>query len=218
MNAYFIPGMAADKRVFRHIQLPEQFQPVFLEWITPYKNESLSDYALRMSEQIDTRKPYILIGLSFGGMLAVEIAKKNHPHDVILIASISHHRHLPAYYRSAYRIGLHQIIGINLLKKAVYLKRYFSGESSEDKQLINQMASDMDPDFIHWAMKAIVEWKTDEQELHVHHIHGNRDMILPISRTRAQYIIPGAGHLMILNRAKEINQILYSLLNRKTLA
>ncbi len=183
-----------------------------MEWITPVKNESLADYAGRMSEQIDTGEPYILIGLSFGGMLAVEIAKKAHPHQVILIASISHHQHLPPYYRTAYRIGLHKFIGVNMLKNAVHLKRYFTSESAEDKQMIREMAREMDPDFIKWAMKAIVEWKTDEQELQVHHIHGTGDMILPIAYTRAKYIVPKAGHLMIFNRANEINDILFSLL------
>jgi len=216
MRAYFIPGLAADKRVFRHIQLPEQFQPVFMEWIAPIYNESLAGYAGRMAEQIETGEPYILIGLSFGGMLAVEMAKKIHPLQVILIASISHHHHLPPYYRTAYRIGLHKFIGINMLKRAVHLKRYFTSESAEDKQMIRQMARDMDPDFIKWAMKAIVEWKTDEQEIQVHHIHGTGDMILPITYTRAKYIIPKAGHLMIFNRAEEINRILFSLLDKNS--
>ena len=76
MKAYFIPGLAADKRVFRHIQLPGNFTPVFLEWIAPIKDETLPQYAYRLAEQIEINEPFIIIGLSFGGMLAVEIAKK----------------------------------------------------------------------------------------------------------------------------------------------
>jgi pimeloyl-ACP methyl ester carboxylesterase len=214
MKAYFIPGLAADKRVFRHIQLPENFEAVFLEWLTPLESETLPQYAYRLAEQIDINQPYIIIGLSFGGMLAVEIAKKYPAGQLILIASIPSHHHLPAYYRTAYRIGLHNIIGVNLMKKAVFFKRYFTSESKEDRQMIREMARDMDPWFIKWAFKAIVNWKTDDQELVANHIHGTRDIILPLSFTKADYTISGAGHLMIFNKADEINRILDSLLNQ----
>ncbi len=216
MKAYFIPGLAADKRVFRHIRLPEHFEPVFLEWLSPHKEETLRDYAGRMASQIEPGEPFVLIGLSFGGMLAVEIAKEYYPQQLILIASIQHHRHLPPYYRSAYQIGMHRILGVNILKKAVHFKRYFTSESAEDKQMIRQMARDIDPAFIKWAIKAIVDWKTDDREISVHHIHGTRDIILPLSYTRAQYTIPGAGHLMIFDRAEEINHILFSLLEKNS--
>lgn len=216
MKAYFIPGLAADKRVFRHIQLPEQFEPVFIEWVAPADQESLQQYAYRLAEQIDTSEPFILIGLSFGGMLSVEIAKKYPPQQCILIASIPNHHHLPTYYRIAYRIGLHKVIGVKFLKKAVYYKRYFTSESSEDKMMIREMAGETNPAFIRWAINAIIHWKTDDHDLVVDHIHGSSDYILPISYTKATHTIPGAGHLMIFNRADEINEILFSLLNKKS--
>ena len=41
MKVYFVSGLAADKRVFKHIILPVGFETVYLDWITPLKNESL---------------------------------------------------------------------------------------------------------------------------------------------------------------------------------
>jgi pimeloyl-ACP methyl ester carboxylesterase len=215
MKVYFIPGLAADKRVFRHIRLPEHFESCYLEWIPPQKNETLREYAYRMATQIDVSQPFILIGLSFGGMLAVEIAKKYPPLQIILIASISHHRYLPKYYRMAYRVGMHHVLGINIIKKAVYVKRYFTNESKDDKLIIRQMARDMDPGFVQWAIRAVVTWQTDEEELPVYHIHGTKDIILPFAVNKIQYKIQGAGHLMIFDRADEINVVLQSLLENK---
>ena len=215
MKVYFIPGLAADKRVFRHIQLPEHFESCYLEWIPPQKNESLQEYAYRMALQIDHSQPFILIGLSFGGMLAVEIAKKYPPLQLILIASISHHRHLPKYYRIAYRVGLHRVLGVNSIKKAVYVKRYFTSESNDDKNIIRQMARDIDAEFVRWAIRAVVNWHTNEEELPVYHIHGTKDIILPFTINKIQYKIQGAGHLMIFDRADEINIVLKSLLENK---
>jgi predicted phosphoribosyltransferase len=37
-------------------------------------NDTLQSYAIQLSAQIDTPKP-IILGVSFGGMIAIEIAK-----------------------------------------------------------------------------------------------------------------------------------------------
>lgn len=212
MKVYLIPGLAADKRVFRHIQLPQGYEACHLEWLPPAKGETLQDYALRMAGQIDHQEDFVLAGLSFGGMLAVEIAKKYPAKKLILIASISHPSQLPGYYRTVYKMGLHRIITPSVLKYGVHMKRYFTAESSEDKRIIREMARDMDHDFIRWAMQAIVHWRTDDQIPEAHHIHGKADGILPHRYTRPTITIDKAGHLMIFDRAAEINRILASLL------
>ena len=54
IHVYLMPGMAASPKIFEHIKLPEnQFKIHLLEWIIPIDNESLSDYALRLSKHIE---------------------------------------------------------------------------------------------------------------------------------------------------------------------
>ena len=212
MKAYFIPGLAADKRVFRHIQLPDGYEAQYLEWLKPEVNESLRDYACRMADQIMVDEPFILIGLSFGGMLAVEIAKKMRPEQLILIATIPHHSHLPSYYRSAFKIGIHRLASPAVIKNFVYFKRFFTSESSEDKKIIRQMAREMDHSFIRWAVDAIMQWDAGNDPIDCVHIHGTHDEIFPHRLTRPSISIPKAGHLMIFNRASEINQVLKQVL------
>jgi pimeloyl-ACP methyl ester carboxylesterase len=72
-KVYFISGLCADKRAFSFLNL-SFCEPVFINWIQPLKNESLSAYALRLKEQIRDDNP-IIVGVSFGGMLATEMAK-----------------------------------------------------------------------------------------------------------------------------------------------
>src|SRR6266487_4519719 len=98
MKVYFISGLAADKRVFKHIQLPPGFEAVHLDWISPQKDESLANYALRLADNINRNEPFALVGLSFGGMLATEIAKRYHPAATILISSVPVSTQLPGYY------------------------------------------------------------------------------------------------------------------------
>ena len=41
MKIYFISGLAADRRIFKNLRLPDGFEPVYLDWISPLKDESL---------------------------------------------------------------------------------------------------------------------------------------------------------------------------------
>src|ERR1044071_2262482 len=107
MKVYFISGLAADERVFRHINLPEQYEAVHLAWLAPLPHESLPHYARRFSGRINGDEKFCLIGLSFGGMIAVEIARILRPEKLILISSISCPAHLPSYYKIAGFLRLH---------------------------------------------------------------------------------------------------------------
>lgn len=216
MKIYLIPGLAADRRVFRHIRFPEGYEPHCLEWLKPEHAESLPHYALRMAGQIDTGQPFILVGLSFGGMLATEIARIHRPERTILIASIPHHSHLPGYYRWAWRAGLQKLVTPAVIKRGVAMKRLLTAESPEDKAIIRQMARDVDPGFIRWALRAIVKWEGGADLPYAVHIHGSRDIILPPKYTRPSHIVPKGGHLMIFNRAEEINRILERILEAGT--
>jgi pimeloyl-ACP methyl ester carboxylesterase len=214
MKAYFIPGLAADKRVFRHIRLPEGFEAHYLDWIRPENSETLREYAMRMAEQIEGGEPFILIGLSFGGMLAVEIAKKLPPKQLILIATVPHHTHIPYYYKKAFNPGMHKLASPGVIKNFVYFKRFFTSESPEDKLIIKQMARDMDHSFIRWAVDAIMKWDAGEESVECIHIHGTHDEIFPHRYTKPSVSIPRAGHLMIFNRASDINAVLHSVLQQ----
>lgn len=212
MKAYFISGMAADERVFKYVRLPEGYEIVHLTWITPQKDESLPSYALRMAERIDTSQPFVLVGLSFGGMLVTEIAKRFPPVKTILIASIPLSTHLPGYFRVVAALRLHKVVPIALVKTAARLKRFITNEKSEDKKLLWEIIRSSDPTFIRWSMEAILKWKNEEMPQPVLHIHGTRDEILPARYTKPTHIIPKAGHLVVMTRPDEVNTILYNAL------
>lgn len=212
MKAYFISGMAADERVFKYVRLPEGYEIVHLTWIDPEKEESLPSYAVRLAEKIDTSEPFVLIGLSFGGMLVTEIAKRYPPVKTILIASIPLSAQLPGYFRVAATLRLHKVIPIGLVKTAARFKRYITNERSEDKKLLWEIIKNSNPDFIRWSMQAILTWKNEEMPQEILHIHGTRDEVLPARYTKPTHIIPKAGHLMVMTSPDDVNRILYNAL------
>lgn len=212
MKVYFISGLAADSRVFKHILLPEAHEIVYLDWIDPKPNESLAAYAARLAGAIDTSQPFALLGLSMGGMMAAEIAKIKHPAVTILLSSVPVNTALPYYFNWAYRLSLHKMVPVALLKKASVMKRGFTPDSEEDKLVLKQVIKDSDPAFIKWAMQAILTWKNDIIPSPFFHIHGTKDEILPMKFTKPTHQVDGGNHLMIMSRAGELNEILKEIL------
>jgi pimeloyl-ACP methyl ester carboxylesterase len=212
VKVYFISGLAADRRIFKNICLPEGFEPVYLDWIQPQSSESLSGYALRLANKIDQSEKFVLVGMSMGGMIAVEIAKKLHPVLTILISSIPASKHLPPYFRLAARLYLHHLVTIRLMKVAAIAKRFFTTETKEDKEMLKTIIRESDPAFIKWALKAILQWDNAEVPEHLIHIHGSKDEILLIRFTQPTHVIAKAGHMMVMNKASEINEILAEVL------
>ena len=213
MNIYFIPGLGADKKIFRSIRIPEGCKAFHVEWIEPLKDESLQSYSYRLSEQIDTTKPFIVVGLSFGGMLAAEIVNKYPAGKMIILSSVACSHHLPFYYRVAGKIYMHKLIPISLMKSASLMKRLFTAETAEQKAYLRMAIREVDTSFIRWALDAIVKWKGKVTDTEYVHIHGTKDAILPMRYTKPTHIIKGGGHLMILTRNEEINDIITQFVN-----
>src|SRR5262245_19159901 len=82
-----IPGMGADGRIFRaqHTAFQNLCVP---KWITPLRNESLASYARRFAAIINPHQPCYLGGASFGGVVALEMARYLDVRVVFLIGSL----------------------------------------------------------------------------------------------------------------------------------
>ena len=213
MKAYFISGLGADKKAFQKINLPSGYEPVFIDWITPRQNESLPDYSIRLSDLIIKNEEFILIGLSFGGMVASEIARIKNPLKTIIISSLASSDELPWYFKRAGKLGLHKALPVTFFKAATLLNRVVGAGSPEDKAVIYHYVKNADPAFIRWSLNAIVNWSQHERLPGIIHLHGDKDHLLPARFTHPDFVIKNGGHLMVLNRAGEVNEILNQVLN-----
>lgn len=211
-KVYFISGLGADERIFKHIRLPEQFSAVQLSWIKPQPSESMESYSRRMATGINVSEKFYLVGLSLGGMIASEMSGFLNPEKTILISSIPSIDFLPWYYRISRVLLIHKWLPISMIKHAAWVKRFFSPETSEDKVMLKKMIRDCDPSFIRWGFHAILTWKSKNIPQNLVSIHGTSDKIIPINYIRPTHVIKRGGHLMVLNRAEEINAILETVL------
>lgn len=212
MVIYTFPGLAADYRVFYHIRVPEGYTIQHIKWERIDKQDTLTTYAIKLAKQIDISKPFVLMGLSMGGMLATEIAKQFPPHKLILISSISSSDQLPSWYRWGYKWFGKFLIQPRMVQWGIAIKRLISKESKEDKQLIKKYAAEIDMRFVHQCIHLILNWRSDEIQVPTIRIHGSADWILPYYNRKADHIIKHAGHLMILDRPNELNAVIKAVL------
>ncbi len=204
---YIFSGLGADERVFQRLDFSD-FSPTFIKWTVPKDSETIEQYASRLLDQITTAKP-TLIGLSFGGLIAVEVAKQIDTEKVILIASAKTKKEIPFYYRLAGQLGLHKLMPTGLLKSSNFITNWFFGTSSTfDKQLLKQILIDTDPTFLKWAIDKVARWTNQIQIKNIFHIHGTSDKILPFKFVNCNSIVKNGGHLMTINKADELNNIL----------
>ncbi|MBO0931710.1 alpha/beta hydrolase [Fibrella aquatilis] len=205
---YIFSGLGADERVFQHLDF-SGFATTFVRWQLPIEAETIEQYAQRITRQLSAPKP-ILIGVSFGGIMAIEIAKLIDSEKVILISSAKTKQDLPIYYRLAGAMGLHNLLPATLLKQANFITNWLFGVSSPaHKRLLKQILQDTDPVFLKWAIDKIARWHNQVRIANVVHIHGTNDHILPFSSAHSSRAIAGGGHLMVLNKAEELGIVLH---------
>ena len=208
--------MGADHRAFSRITLPKGYDAVYLHWIPPHKKEKLADYALRLASQIDTSAPFILAGLSMGGMMAVEIARQFPPVCTLLISSIPVAAQLPRYYRWAGRLQATNLMSpssLKVLKAAARFKLALTRRPSPAARLTHDMLQDADNDFLCWAMTAVLGWSNTFTPHPFHHIHGTKDRVLPIRFTHPTLVVPKAGHILVMSHPEAVNTFLEEVLS-----
>lgn len=208
-EVYLLSGLGADKRVFEFLDLSD-YHVKHVEWVTPHHSETIKSYAQRLVDQIPSQKP-ILIGVSFGGIMAIEVAKIREPEKLILISSAKTKKSIPVVYRLVGKFHFIKILPVSLFKKVNPLTYWFFGvQTKAEKALLKEIISQTDDTFLKWAINQITNWKNDTFIKNTFTIHGNQDRILP--HKNPDYIIEKGGHLMIINRSNEVNLIIKKLI------
>ena len=187
----------------------------------PVIGEPIEAYALRMKlKNAILEDDPILMGVSFGGMMAVELAKHFPAAIVILVSSAGTRRELPLWMRAAGSLGLNRLLPIRPGKGIRWLEDYFLGvESEDDARLGAEFRGKTDPRYLRWALGQVVNWKNEWKPDRYFQLHGDRDRIFPLSHSATRraasglHVVPGAGHFMVYNRAPKVGGILTGIIN-----
>jgi pimeloyl-ACP methyl ester carboxylesterase len=201
-------GLGADERVFEHLVLPG-CSLIHLPWITPERKEPIAHYAGRMNALVRHENP-VLMGLSFGGIMAVEMSRLLPIRRLWLLSSVKERRELPGYMRFGKHLPLHKLLlPLNPQRRMGPFENYNLGvETLDERTMVNEFRKRVDPFFLRWSINAIISWEAPRPPGNTFHIHGGNDRIFPVALAHPDRVVPGAGHFMAHNRAPEVSRYL----------
>jgi pimeloyl-ACP methyl ester carboxylesterase len=211
IKLYLFPGSGTDWRLYAP-QIEVFSNVIIPEWLPPLDlDESLESYVLRLRSRIDTSGPFILGGVSLGGMIAQEMALLVKPAAVLLIATCTSAKALSFWARLSGKLTrlLPDAFCRFQLKLLSWLVSRFLSDQVKYKALYVQMLKEMSPRLVRWQSGAAVKWSLrKELEVPVFHIHGVRDEIIPFRNVEPSDVIKGGGHVINATHDKEVNRFI----------
>lgn len=224
----FLPGLGIDQRLFKY-QLPAFPGSVVLNWIRPDRGESLEHYARRWADSLPPDfslqkpdEPVLVCGLSLGGMVAPYFAEYLKAAGFVRLCTVRGYEEFPLkYYPGWLLLKMCPPLGWMVFFAAQWFARFLLLFSSLWSRFL-------DPDVLraYWEMdtgtlvrlnRMMLDWayrprSTQEKPVAegfpTFQIHGTRDPLLPIRRTRPDVIVPGGRHLLTLTHPDRINSLL----------
>ena len=209
MNLYFISGLGADKRIFQNLVLPDVFKIYYIDWVPVSENETMESYCRRLSSQINQQEPFSLLGLSFGGVIAVEMSKFLSPVQTVLISSFCFKKEVPWFYILLGKSGIYKILPPRLLLRPnTFAFRLFGAYKPGMKNLLKHIFEDTDPAFFEWAIRQLFSWDNHWKPANLIRIHGTADKILPYKAIMDAIPVQDGEHLMVYSKSTIISRIL----------
>ncbi len=206
-HIYFVPGMAANSKIFEHIQLDAtKYECHFLTWKIPIsKDESIEAYAQRMCKEIKNENP-VLIGVSFGGLVVQEMSKHITTKKIIIISSVKSNLEFPKRIKFALLSKAYKLFPAKFIENLDSYIDYFLGDYQQKKiEAYKKYMSVRNADYLHWAIYTLLHWKQTETLPYTAHIHGTNDRVFPSKYLSNFTAIEGGTHAMILTKGKKIS-------------
>ena len=199
-----LPGLNGEPRVFapQTAAFPDT-RPV--RWIASMNREGLATYAGRLAGSLGRVGPCAVVGVSFGGLVATELARHIDAKACVVIASSRDPAGLPPALRGLRFVA--PIVPFAMLRAGVTTATPNRGDRP------NQTPTDRA--FRLWAISAMVTWRPPgPPPCPVVQVHGDRDRQFPVAAARADHVVRGGGHLLTLTHADEVNAILADVVRR----
>ena len=116
---------------------------------------------------------------------------------------------IPYYWKVFQYVPVYKFLPAWIIKKPVHMRNYFLGATSHmTKDYVRHVTLNADEDFYKWAIGAIVSWENKTVPENIVHIHGINDKLLPYKFVKPDISIANGGHLMIMENATEISDLL----------
>lgn len=218
---YLIPGFLTNKTIYKDFLEDSRFDCEVLEFIpTESAEETIEDYAERLSEKINDSAPFSILGTSFGGILAVEISKHIQPDSLVFISSVKNRKEMNPLMRWKNSSSLLDFVPSKLVKKTIEAgytigSKIIPDLREIDNDSINEMVHSIDGRLEKWIIKKINTWQGENPVENYLHLHGDKDHVFPIKNIKNCEVIKGGNHNMILTKSEEIRNRVFDFITQK---
>ncbi|MEM6345760.1 MAG: alpha/beta hydrolase [Bacteroidota bacterium] len=213
-----IPGLGFTSAIYRKLDWGD-YIPQMLEWLQPVAHdETIQAYAQRMLDQIEGEATeLILIGHSFGGVMAQEMARLRPIKQLILISSIRSPKEIPWRYKILAPLKLDFLFrrGPAIITLPIWGPP-FGYKTSEEQALFREMVSQQTHASLQWSLRQFSGWQElPSSETPVHSIHGTNDKTLPFAMLqKVDDVVKEGSHIMLFNRAPEVQDLIIKVLEQ----
>lgn len=208
LTIYAFSGLGTDEQIFQFLDLNANIE--FVPWRIPHEKDDMASFALRLIEEIEPKKPYAFLGVSFGGMLVNELHHILDPRFTISVSSIKCKKEMPAwlnglsynpfvwmmpdtFFKPPFNVVKHAV-GLSNPKHQEYFRGFYEKTSGT---------------FFKRSVKIITQWKRKEvTKDNFIQIHGTRDKLFPLENMiEPNYTLDGS-HFLIISGARGISRII----------
>lgn len=219
-TVYCIPGLGLSPEIFKHLRL-EVEAVHYLSWLPPEYKESLESYVQRMAQGIAPHpKRLVLIGHSFGGVIAQELSKILEVEHIILISSVKAKKEKNMGINVLMRaFPVHRLVTQKIITQSFKSWGSKHGYDTEEAQAVFLRAAATHSNYyFRWATSKIIAWESKNVVTPITHLHGTRDKTFSFKRILHPVLaVEGGTHFMVFNKAhlisRLINETLYALCN-----
>ncbi len=216
-RTFFISGLGANERAFEKLKI-SKLNSVFLPWLKSEANESLESYSKRLIHEFDITQDDVLVGLSFGGIVAQQIALILGLKYVILISSFRTKEDLNKIFQFGLRNKLFRLMPsfkFPIISEAVAIT--LNAGSPDSKPIIKEMLDQTDMEMVKWSIQKIYELDQPiKPEIIKYNVIGTQDRIIDMWKNETTYEIEGGSHFMVYEKADEVSRILNQIISKET--
>jgi pimeloyl-ACP methyl ester carboxylesterase len=202
-----LTGMTPDARIFERLSplLPTAY---VVPWISPAPHERIQDYACRLADSLSVRGGVVVSGVSFGGIIAQELAIRLNAKACVLISSVRGVRQLPPWFQilRPFAIGPVEAV-LSAVGTAAYScpARLRTHSTARLTKLAGEAGA-----WHRWATASALRWvpSRELEKLRIVQIHGDRDTTFPMRYVNPDVVIANGGHVLPLTHPAEIAAVL----------
>ena len=207
----FIPAYGTDSSLYHDIHLEgvNENRILKIEWPTLSNENTFSEYAQTIVDAHGINHHDTIVGVSLGGIMAIEINKLFELKKIVLISSIKSSEERPLIFKLISRSKIYYLFSPVLFKFGLDLIVPFYGLNYKRYIWFRRVFKASDNKFLKWAMMTVVQWENEQIPSNIVHIHGDKDPLFPINNCKeVDHVILGGTHAMVRFQSAEISKIL----------